>query len=118
VVVQDGIKAFLDPDSARHLRGTTLDYVNNRHGTGFHFFGMDSARTIGCGSTVLLRWCIDNDTRTEGCIKCAKRPLMELGLEMPKPFVDSRQSISHPGLRPLPLCDKCHYIVCRCEEAA
>ena len=46
VVVQDGIQAFLDPVSARHLRGTLLDYVSNRHGTGFHFFQLDASLTI------------------------------------------------------------------------
>ena len=66
VVVQDGVKAFLDPPSAQHLQGTRLDYVTNRQGTGFHFFGMESSRTIGCRSTVLLRWCIENNTRTKG----------------------------------------------------
>src|SRR5713101_8229218 len=58
VVVQDGIRVFLDPISARHLQGTRLDYVTTRQGTGFHFFGLDAARTIGCGSSLLLRMCI------------------------------------------------------------
>ena len=101
VVVQDGIKAFLDPNSAQHLQGTRLDYVTNRQGTGFHFFGMESSRTIGCRSTVLLRWCIENNTRTEGCIQCAKRPLMDIDLEAATQFVDSRQSI------PIPVCARC-----------
>ncbi len=86
VVVQDGIKAFLDPVCARHLRGTRLDYVSNRHGTGFHFFRLEAARTIGCGS--------------------------------PKPCLDSKTSIVHPGLRPLALCNKCQYVICRCKETA
>ncbi len=116
VVAQDGIKAFLDPVSARHLRGTRLDYVSNRYGTGFQFFKLESARTIGCGSTVLLRWCISGNIRTEGCIQCAKRPLMELGRGVAKPSLDSRTSIAHPGLRPLTLCNKCHYVICRCQE--
>ena len=116
VVVQDGIKAFLDPNSAQHLQGTRLDYVTNRQGTGFHFFGMESSRTIGCRSTVLLRWCIENNTRTEGCIQCAKRPLMDIDLEAATQFVDSRQSISHPGLRPMQLCEKCHYVICQCDN--
>lgn len=116
VVVQDGIKAFLDPNSAQHLQGTRLDYVTNRQGTGFHFFGMESSRTIGCRSTVLLRWCIENNTRTEGCIQCAKRPLMDIDLEAATQFVDSRQSISHPGLRPMQLCEKCHYVICQCDK--
>ena len=116
VVVQDGVKAFLDPPSAQHLQGTRLDYVTNRQGTGFHFFGMESSRTIGCRSTVLLRWCIENNTRTKGCVQCAKRPLMDIDLEAATTFVDSRQSISHPGLRPMKLCEKCHYVICQCDK--
>ena len=116
IVVQDGITAFLDPFSAWHLRGTQLDYVSNRHGTGFHFFGLDAARTIGCGSPVLLRRCIAGNIRTTGCINSAKRPLMELGQEVAQPSVDSRTSVAHPGLRPLSICTRCHYVVCRCEE--
>jgi iron-sulfur cluster assembly protein len=116
VVVQDGLKAFLDPVSARHLRGTLLDYVSNRHGTGFHFFKLAAACTIGCGSPFLLRRCISGNTRTTGCIKSAKRPLMELGQEVAKPSLGGKTSIAHPGLRPLPICSKCHYVICRCEE--
>lgn len=116
VVVQDGVTAFLDPVSARHLRGTRLDYVSNRHGTGFHFFGLDAARTIGCGSSVLLRRCIAGNIRTTGCINSAKRPLLEVGQEVAQPSVESRTSIAHPGLRPLSLCTRCHYVSCRCQE--
>jgi iron-sulfur cluster assembly accessory protein len=116
VVVQDGIQAFLDPVSARHLRGTLLDYVSNRQGTGFHFFGLDAAYTIGCGSPLLLRRCIAGNTRTTGCIKSAKRPLLEIGQEVGQPSADSRTSIAHPNLRPLPICQQCHYVICRCEE--
>jgi iron-sulfur cluster assembly accessory protein len=116
LVVQDGITVFLDPVSARHLRGTLLDYVSNRHGTGFHFFGLDAVYTIGCGSPALLRRCIAGNIRTTGCINSAKRPLMGLGQEAAQPRVDNRASVAHPGLRPLPICQKCHYVVCRCEE--
>lgn len=116
VVVQNGMTAFLDPASAQHLHGTRLDYVTNRHGTGFHFFGMEASRTIGCRSTRLLRLCIENSIRTKGCVLCAKRPLMEIDLEAATNFVDPRQSISHPGLRPLPLCQRCHYVSCQCEK--
>jgi len=116
VIVQDGIRAFLDPVSARHLQGTRLDYVSNRHGTGFHFFGLDAARTIGCASPVLLRRCIAGNIRTTGCTLSAKRPLLEIADEVAQPGVDSRSSISHPNLRPLSICPQCHYIVCRCEK--
>ncbi len=117
IVVQDGIKTYLDPTSAIHLRGTRLDYVTNRHGTGFHFFGLDVERTIGCGSPVLLRGCVKNNTRTEGCVLCAQRPLMEIDLNTATAFVDPRQSISHPGLTPMQKCEKCCFVICQCDKA-
>lgn len=116
VVVQDGVTAFLDPVSAWHLRGTRLDYVTNRHGTGFHFFGLDAARTIGCGSPALLRRCIAGNIRTTGCINSAKRPLLEVSQAITQPSVESRTSVAHPGLRPLSICTTCHYVICRCEK--
>lgn len=118
VIVQKGITAFLDPRSAQHLRGTTLDYVSNRHGTGFHFFGIESLRTIGCESSMLLRRCIAGNTRTMGCTNSAKRPLMALTQEVVPPVSERRTSVAHPGLRPLSICPTCRYVVCRCQEAA
>ena len=116
VLVQDGITAFLDPVSAQHLRGTMLDYISNRHGTGFHFFGLDAARTIGCGSPALLRRCIAGNIRTTGCTSSAKRPLLEVGQQVAQLSVESRTSVAHPGLRPLSICPRCHYVICRCEK--
>ena len=46
VVAQGGIKALLDPVSAQRLQGTLLDYVTNRYGTGFHFFGLDALSVL------------------------------------------------------------------------
>lgn len=118
VIIQDGVTAFLDPVSAKHLRGTKLDYVSNRHGTGFHFFGLDAMRTIGCGSPVLLRRCIEGHTRTAGCTNSAKRPLMTISHPASQPEVEIRTSVAHPGMRPRSICPTCHYISCRCEQAA
>lgn len=118
IVEHNGITAFLDPRSAQHLRGTTLDYVSNRHGTGFHFFGIESLRTIGCESSMLLRRCIAGNTRTMGCTNSAKRPLMALTQEVVHPVSERRTSVAHPGLRPLSICPTCRYVVCRCQEAA
>lgn len=119
VVVQDGVRVFLDPVSARHLQGTRLDYVTTRQGTGFHFFGLDAARTIGCGSPMLLRMCIAGNIRTSGCWSSAKRPLLEIEISQPlaPPRAESRTSVAHPGLRPLSLCPRCRYVRCRCEQA-
>ena len=115
VMVQDGVTAFVDPVSAQHLRGTRLDYVSTRQGSGFHFFGLDAGRTIGCGSSVLLRRCIAGNTRTTGCIKSAKRPLLEIRREVVDPDANRRTSVAHPGLRPLSICPRCQYVICRCE---
>jgi iron-sulfur cluster assembly protein len=118
IVEHHGITAFLDPRSAQHLRGTTLDYVSNRLGTGFHFFGIASLRTIGCESSMLLRRCITGNTRTMGCTNSAKRPLMALTQEVVHPVSERRTSVAHPGLRPLSICPTCRYVVCRCHLAA
>jgi len=117
VIMQDGVQAFLDPVSAHHLRGTLLDYVSNRHGTGFHFFHLDASLTMGCGSPILLRRCIQGNTRTTGCIESAQRPLLKLESELSQPR-DVKASVAHPGMRPLSICPKCQYIKCRCDEAA
>jgi iron-sulfur cluster assembly protein len=118
VVIQDGVTAFLDPFSATHLQGTKLDYVSNRHGTGFHFFGLDVMRTIGCGSSVLLRRCIEGNTRTTGCTNSAKRPLLTIARPVAQPAVEIRTSVAHSGMRPRSICPTCHYVSCRCEKAA
>lgn len=118
VIIQDGVTAFLDPVSAEHLRGTKLDYVSNRHGTGFHFFGLDAARTIGCGSPVLLRRCIIGNTRTTGCTNSAKRPLLTIVHPAVQPSVEIRTSVAHSGMRPRSICPTCRYVSCRCEKAA
>ncbi len=117
ILVQDGVSAFLDPFSAKHLQGTKLDYVSNRHGAGFHFFGIKSIQTFGCGSAILLRRCIVGNTRTKGCTESARRPLLELGCDFTQTATQGTSSISHPGLRPRSICPTCRYVVCRCEAA-
>lgn len=114
VLRQDGVTAFLDPTSAQHLRGTRLDYVSTQHGAGFHFFGLDAGRSIGCGSAMILRRCIAGNTRTTGCIKSSKRPLLDIRREGVDPDTHSRTSVAHPGLRPLSICPQCHYVSCCC----
>jgi len=116
IIVQDGVRVFLDPVSAQRLQGTRLDYVSSRQGTGFHFFGLDAARTIGCGSPMLLRLCIAGNIRTSGCWSSAKRPLLEITQPLAPPRAESSTSVAHPGLRPSSLCPQCRYVRCRCEQ--
>ena len=51
VVERDGLKFFVDEDSARLLRGSTLDYHDALTGAGFQIVNPNAARTCGCGSS-------------------------------------------------------------------
>tara|TARA_R110000737_G_scaffold287426_2_gene293932 strand:- start:205 stop:561 length:357 start_codon:yes stop_codon:yes gene_type:complete len=51
VVNQHGIKVFIDPFSAAHLAGTTIDYAEEISGTGFKFNNSNAARSCGCGQS-------------------------------------------------------------------
>lgn len=46
-----GVSIYLDPVSAGHLKGTTIDYVTGLQGTGFKFINPNAKRTCGCGSS-------------------------------------------------------------------
>jgi iron-sulfur cluster assembly accessory protein len=51
VLQRDGARFFVDPESARHLRGATLDYHDALTGAGFQIVNPNAARTCGCGSS-------------------------------------------------------------------
>jgi iron-sulfur cluster assembly accessory protein len=51
VIERDGVKFFVDEDSARLLRGSTLDYYDALAGAGFQIVNPNAARTCGCGSS-------------------------------------------------------------------
>lgn len=51
VLEQHGIKVFIDPFSAAHLAGTTIDYTDGLSGTGFKFDNPNVVRACGCGSS-------------------------------------------------------------------
>ncbi|MBI2374891.1 MAG: iron-sulfur cluster insertion protein ErpA [Deltaproteobacteria bacterium] len=46
-----GVKVFVDPMSAMHLEGTTIDYVMGVSGSGFKFNNPNAKTTCGCGSS-------------------------------------------------------------------
>lgn len=48
---QGGVKVCIDPFSAAHLAGTTIDYVDGLSGTGFRFENPNVVRACGCGSS-------------------------------------------------------------------
>lgn len=48
---QNGVQVMIDPFSAGHLAGTTIDYVDGLAGTGFRFENPNVVRACGCGSS-------------------------------------------------------------------
>ena len=48
---QFGVSIYVDPFSAGHLYGTTVDYVDSLHGSGFKFENPNIERSCGCGSS-------------------------------------------------------------------
>lgn len=51
IVERDGMKFFVDTESADYLRGATLDYRDGLTGAGFHIENPNAARTCGCGTS-------------------------------------------------------------------
>jgi iron-sulfur cluster assembly accessory protein len=51
VIERDGVKFFIDRDSASFLRGATLDFRDGLTGTGFHIENPNASRTCGCGTS-------------------------------------------------------------------
>jgi iron-sulfur cluster assembly accessory protein len=47
----DGLKVYVDPVSARYLKGTTIDYVLGMQGAGFKFSNPNAVGSCGCGSS-------------------------------------------------------------------
>ena len=45
------IDVLLDPISAMHLEGTTIDYITSLMGSGFKFINPNAKKTCGCGSS-------------------------------------------------------------------
>lgn len=51
IVERDGMKFFVDPESAKLLAGARLDYRDTLTGAGFQIVNPNAARTCGCGSS-------------------------------------------------------------------
>lgn len=48
---QHEVEVIIDPFSAAHLQGTTIDYVEGLQGNGFKFENPNVVRACGCGSS-------------------------------------------------------------------
>lgn len=51
VLEYEDLRVFVDPVSARYLRGTEIDYVLGTTGAGFKFNNPKATGTCGCGSS-------------------------------------------------------------------
>ena len=51
VVEQYGVKLVVDKKSAGHLVGTTIDFVDSLHGSGFKISNPNAQSTCGCGNS-------------------------------------------------------------------
>jgi iron-sulfur cluster assembly protein len=59
-----GLKVVVDSDSARYLRGTTIDYRESAMGGGFTIDNPNAIATCGCGSSFRTR---DDEGVPEKC---------------------------------------------------
>ena len=48
---QGGVLVVIDPASAQHLGGGSLDYQDGLQGAGFHIRNPNAQRTCGCGQS-------------------------------------------------------------------
>ncbi|TAJ85689.1 iron-sulfur cluster assembly accessory protein [bacterium] len=51
VLETDGLKIYMNESSAKHLKGTTIDYVSGLQGAGFKFINPNATSTCGCGTS-------------------------------------------------------------------
>ena len=51
VIEGEGIRLYLDPDSAPLLDGTTLDYVESIEASGFNFINPNAEGKCSCGKS-------------------------------------------------------------------
>lgn len=51
VLETGGLKVYMNESSARHLKGTTIDYASGLQGAGFKFINPNATATCGCGTS-------------------------------------------------------------------
>jgi len=51
VLEMNGLNVYLDSSSAKHLKGTIIDYVSGLNGAGFKFTNPNVTATCGCGTS-------------------------------------------------------------------
>jgi iron-sulfur cluster assembly accessory protein len=51
VIVREGVRVFVDGESARYLSGSTLDFADGLSGAGFRIKNPNAVRSCGCGTS-------------------------------------------------------------------
>lgn len=51
VLEMDGLKIYMNESSAKHLKGTTIDYESGLQAAGFKFINPNATGTCGCGTS-------------------------------------------------------------------
>lgn len=51
VCERDGVRVVIDPQSARFLDGSTVDYADDLAGAGFRIQNPNAVRSCGCGTS-------------------------------------------------------------------
>lgn len=51
VIEQSGVRIVVDPESAQHLQGAEIDYVDDIMKSGFSIFNPNATKSCACGSS-------------------------------------------------------------------
>ena len=51
VLVQQGVRILIDPESAQYLQGAEIDYVDDIMKSGFSIFNPNATKSCACGSS-------------------------------------------------------------------
>ena len=51
IFTQDEVRVMVDPESAEHLRGVTIDFSDDLAGSGFRIKNPNAVRSCGCGTS-------------------------------------------------------------------
>ncbi len=50
-VERDGVRVFIDTESAKYLEGSTIDFADGLSGAGFRIQNPNAVRSCGCGTS-------------------------------------------------------------------
>lgn len=51
VLMQSGVRIVIDPESAQHLKGAEIDYVDDIMKSGFSIYNPNAVKSCACGSS-------------------------------------------------------------------